>query len=78
MTNDNTIAAFELALSHFIAGSELSAYDALIAAGISLARVIYGLELLHGKPAAMAACALLDETMTSAWHKLANKPEVLQ
>jgi len=77
MSAEQTID-FERKLSELLAGSELSAYDALIAAGISLARVLYGLELLHGKPAAMAACVLLDETITSAWHKLANKPEVLQ
>jgi len=77
MSSQQTID-FERKLSELLAGSGLSAYDALLAAGVSLARVLYGLELLHGKPAALAACALLDETMTNAWHNLASKPDLLQ
>jgi len=76
--SEQQIIEFERKLSEFLAGSGLSAYDALLAAGMSLARVIYGLEVMHGKPAAMAACALLDETMTEAWAKLSAKPEMLQ
>jgi len=51
MSSQQTID-FERRLSTFLADSGLSAFDALVAAGVSLARVIYGLERLHGADAA--------------------------
>lgn len=71
------VSDFECHLSQFIADSGLSAYDALLAIGISLARVLYGLELLHGKEAALDACELLDETMVKAWHDFADRRPVV-
>jgi len=77
MSSQQTID-FERKLSELLAGSGLSAFDALVAAGVSLARVIYGLERLHGADAAKAACALLDDTMSSAWQWMADAKEKLQ
>lgn len=76
--SDETVSEFECRLSTFLADSGLSAFDALVAAGISLARVIYGLERLHGADAAKAACALLDDSMSSAWQRMADAKETLQ
>ena len=72
------INEFEGRLSRFLADSGLSSYDALIATGISLARVLYGLELLHGKKASIAACELLDETITKSWEEFAANRAQLQ
>lgn len=76
--SDETVIEFELRLSTFLADSGLSAFDALVAAGISIARVIYGLEKLHGVGAAKAACALLDDTITRAWERMSEAKEKLQ
>ena len=76
--SDETVIEFERRLSTFLADSGLSAFDAIIAAGISLARVMYGLEMMHGVDAARAACALLDDTMSSAWQWMADAKETLQ
>lgn len=76
--SDETVIEFERRLSTFLADSRLSAFDAIIAAGISLARVIYGLEKLHGVGAAKAACALLDDTITRAWERMSEAKEKLQ
>lgn len=76
---DETVIEFERRLSAFLAESGLSAFDALVAVGISLARVIYGLEKLHGADAAKAACSLLDDTMLRAWERMNDaKEETLQ
>lgn len=58
---------FEQKLSAFIAESGLSTYDAITAIGVSMARVFYGLEALHGRERALNACQLLDEVMVTAW-----------
>lgn len=76
--SDETVSEFELRLSTFLADSGLSAFDTLVAAGISIARVIYGLEKLHGVNAAKAACALLDDSMSSAWQWMSDAKETLQ
>ena len=76
--SDETVSEFECRLSTFLADSGLSAFDALVAAGISIARVIYGLEKLHGVNAAKAACALLDDTMSSAWQLMSEAKETMQ
>jgi len=76
--SDETVSEFECRLSTFLADSGLSAFDAIIAAGISLARVMYGLEKLHGADAAEAACVLLDDTMSSAWQRMSDAKETLQ
>jgi hypothetical protein len=68
---------FERKLSEFIADSGLSAYDAIVAVGISMARVLYGLELLQGKASAVEACELLDETMVKAWIDFSGKSRVV-
>lgn len=71
------ITAFERRLSEFIAESGLSAYDAIVAIGISMARVLYGLEALQGKRSAFEACELLDQTMVKAWRHFTEKPRHL-
>ena len=76
--SDETVIEFERRLSTFLADSGLSASDAIIAAGISLARVMYGLEMMHGVDAARAARALLDDSMSSASQWMADAKETLQ
>jgi hypothetical protein len=71
------VTDFERALSEFIADSGLSAYDAIVAIGISMARVLYGLEQLQGRQSAVDACSLLDRTMVRAWSDFTEKPDVL-
>lgn len=68
---------FERRLSSLIADSGLSAHEAIVAVGISMARVLYGLEELHGKDAAVQACALLDETMVKTWVEFSAQPRIL-
>lgn len=71
------ITAFERRLSELIADSGLSAHDAIVAIGISMARVLYGLEALQGKRSAFEACDLLDQTMVKAWRHFTDKPRHL-
>lgn len=71
------ITEFENRLSAFIAESGLSAYDAIVAIGISMARVLYGLEQLQGKQSAFEACELLDRTMVKAWRHFGGGPNSL-
>lgn len=73
----HNVIQFERQLSEFIACSDLSAHDAIVAIGISLARVLYGLELLYGKDAALDACQLLDQTMVKAWDDFMEMPNKL-
>jgi hypothetical protein len=75
--NVSEIADFERRLSEFIADSGLSAYDAIVAIGISMARVLYGLEILQGKRSALEACSLLDQTMVNAWNDFTEKPRLI-
>lgn len=72
-----TLADVESRLSTLIAASGLSAHDAIVALGISMARVLYGLEELHGKDAALRACELLDATMANTWSEFSAKPRTL-
>jgi hypothetical protein len=69
------ITEFERRLSAVIAESGLSAFDAIVAIGISMARVLYGLEVLQGKQSAFDACDLLDQTMVKAWRHFTAKPQ---
>lgn len=75
--SDETVFDFERRLSAFLADSGLSPFDALVAAGISIARVIYGLEKMHGVNAAKAAYSLLDDTMATAWEQMAEAKETM-
>lgn len=61
------IIELERRLSALLAESGLSAYDAIVAIGISMARVLCGLEQLQGKQSAFEACELIDRTMVKAW-----------
>lgn len=69
----HNVIEFESQLSEFIACSDLSAHDAIVAVGICLARVLYGLEQLYGKDSAVEACQLLDQTMVKAWDDFMEK-----
>ena len=71
------LSDFESRLSTLIANSGLSAQEAIVAVGISMARVLYGLEELHGKDAAVQACELLDHTMVKTWVEFSGHPRTV-
>lgn len=64
------IIEFERRLLTLLAESGLSVYDAIVAIGISMARVLCGLEQLQGKQSAFEACELLDRAVVKAWDGL--------
>ena len=65
-----TIALFEKALSEMLAGCGLTAYGAVQAMAISLARVLYGMQQLHGEKGANEAADLFDMVLEKALVKM--------
>lgn len=65
-----TIALFEKALSEMLAGCGLTAYGAVQAMAISLARVLYGMQQLHGEKGANEAVDLFDMVLEKALIKM--------
>lgn len=70
-----TIALFEKALSEMLSNCGLTAYGVIQAMAVSLARILYGLQRLHGLDGANQGADLFDTILEAALIRMLNPPE---
>lgn len=70
MNDPMVIAVFEKHLSGILAGSGLSAYGAIQAMAVALARILHGLQQLIGEEGATEGAAIFDTVLEAALLKM--------
>lgn len=73
---DERTLQFEEKLSDFVANSGLSADQTLMAVGVMMARILFGVETLYDKSTALVACGLFDRTICLMWDRLKQNEDV--